>query len=132
MGQQYKGGSVFSAVRSLPALGQEDWFRVEFPMASDKNLNGSGVPTIDFAINESNAFRIAVFNACGAGGVSCGSEGGVATNRTAYRFDDSFCAPTAQGCTTRNVAWPTSLYIRVTRVGGADTTCAQYQLRVAR
>lgn len=132
MGSQFKGALSFSEVRQLPALGQEDWFRIEFPPAPDKNNNGTGIPSIELSLNDSNAFRIGVFPACGAAGMACGTENGVATNKTSYRFEDSLCAPTAQGCTTRNSSWPSTVYVRVTRVGGAGTTCARYQLRVSR
>src|SRR5690606_11129022 len=109
------------------------------PLNPDVGQHGTGIPKVEFALNEGDAFRIGVFTSCGAAGMACGVETGqIAIGRTEWSFRDSACDPSGPSgpgypsCRTRSTVWPSTVYVRVTRNGGAATLCNRFQLKVSR
>jgi hypothetical protein len=117
-------------VGNVPQMDALDWYKVSFPAAARP---GEGTPTIEFAINEGDAFVFDVVSGqCEASGGTCtsGGTGGAAIGLTSWTFvdDDPGC------CTPPNdsmVAWPNDLHLRVYRTTPGQS-CAAYQLQFSR
>ncbi|MBK6919462.1 MAG: putative metal-binding motif-containing protein [Deltaproteobacteria bacterium] len=124
------GGNVLGVVGNVPQQDGIDWYKVQFPAAARP---GEGTPTIQFAINEDDAFVFdVVAGQCEAAGATCSTGGmnGAAIGLTSWSFvdDDPMC------CTPPNdsmVAWPNDTYLRVYRTTDG-ASCAAYQLQVSR
>lgn len=128
------GGMVESMAGVLPSAGAEDWFLVGFPSLGMPNMAGGGEPRIEFTLNDGDVFRIEVRSTCSAT-LACG-DGRGARDLLSWSFVDDQ-SPAAGEMTgdadysTRDVPWPSPVYVRVYRaIGAAD--CQQYQLRVTR
>jgi hypothetical protein len=119
------GSLIRTDLRSLPAGGQQHWFLIRFPENPDFARHGTGTPRIVFARNDGNAFRFDLYRNCSGAGQSCGS--GSYNDRVSYSFNDG-CG--GSGCRSRNIDWPTTLWLRVRRVGG--NACSAYRLQVTR
>jgi hypothetical protein len=120
----------------LPNNGDEDWFRVDFPLSMMSmgdggvgGMPGGGMPSIDFAMNEGDAFRFEVRGTCSTT-LGCG-DGMSARDVDSWSFTDDQSMEGDEQWTTRDVPWPESAVIRVYRPVGTGN-CQQYQLRVTR
>jgi hypothetical protein len=119
------GSVVLSDVSRLPALGQEYWHKIEFPP-------GAGVPKVEFALNEANAFNLHIFSACPATLLTC--ESGYASGKTYYRYEDGcpYCDSATAPYECSATPWPQTMLVRVMRIGGVQSTCSRFQLKVTR
>ena len=110
------GGSV-SRAGLIPAVGGVDFYAVTFS-------GTGGVPTITLSSNPGGVFHFDVFvGTCAAASVCGGGE--APTALTTWDFRDTFTPP------DRSVAWPTNVYIRVTRTGSSQS-CSSYTLSITR
>jgi hypothetical protein len=113
-------GAAVTRNGKIPMAGALDWFQVTFPATG-------GRPSISLPTNEGNVFRFDVLiGTCPSAIASCGA--GAASGLTSWSFEDNVAG---SGFTTRDVAWPTDIYIRVYRVS-AGPSCANYTLSVTR
>jgi hypothetical protein len=117
-------------VGNVPQENALDWYKVSFPAAARP---GEGTPTIEFAINEDDAFVFdVVLGQCEATGATCttGGTGGAAIGLTTWTFVDD-----QPGCCTppmdSMVAWPNDLHLRVYRTTTGQS-CSAYQLQFSR
>jgi len=115
----------------IPLAGGSDYYSVAFPQNSDFMMHGQGTPTVVFAANGGTEFRMEVRTAgnCTGTALACGN-GGTALGDQSWTFNDS-CTNAGLNCSSRSVAWPASILIRVFRAG-VNNSCSQYQLRVTR
>ncbi len=125
------GGAVTGVVGNVPIENAFDWYQISFPITERP---GAGMPSIEFSINEGEAFVFdVVYEACGAAGMPCGNAGapeGVAEGLTQWTFvddDAGCCAPPMDAL----VQWPDQVYIRVYRTT-PGSSCAAYQLQASR
>lgn len=117
--------SASSPTRLQPTA-TTDWYVVNFPPMSP-----GGVPRILFSQNDGGAFVFdIVTSAACTGTLSCGTEGGFSSSRTDWQFSD-VCG-SAPNCSTRNVTFPTTIYIGVRRISPAPIDCSLYRLQVTR
>lgn len=134
LGSVDPAGMAESMIGVLPSAGAEDWFLVAFPSIGMPNMAGGGEARIELSMNEGEAFRFEVRSTCSAT-LACG-DGRGARDLLSWSFIDDRSPMEAEmsgdmDFTTRNVPWPSPVYVRVYRaVGAAD--CARYQLRVTR
>jgi hypothetical protein len=118
----------------LIGAGEEDWFLVGFPSIGAPNMAGGGEPRIELSMNDGEVFRFEVRSTCSAT-IACG-DGRGARDLFSWSFTDDQSAMAAEmsgdmDYSTRDVPWPSPVYVRVYRaVGAAD--CARYQVRVSR
>jgi hypothetical protein len=98
-------------------FGESDWY-----IASFGEVCGDGTPRVRISDDPEGNFRLELYTSC-AGGVqsTCWSGGGTGTTDTQYNCPT--CTP---------VAWPSTLYFRVYRVGENKPSCAQYTVTVSR
>lgn len=113
-------------VRYLPHSGQEHWYQVSF---AETKRPGTGRPTIEFTHTDNTAFRFDLYSNCGGSGLTCG-DGQTALNRDEYTFHDDCSSDSCKPDKPQEVSWPTTVLVRVKRVGGA--ACDGYRLRVSR
>jgi hypothetical protein len=124
------GESKLGVVGNVPSEDAIDWYVVHFPAPMRP---GEGTPTIQFAINEGEAFVFDVVTAqCEAAGQACtsGGTGGAAIGLTTWTFvddDPGCCTPPMDSL----VPWPNDLYLRVYRTT-TGASCAAYQLQFSR
>jgi hypothetical protein len=136
LGSLAEGEMMMPEPGVLPMTGDEDWFRVDFPLAmmsmdpdAGAGSPGGGMPSIELAMNEGDAFRFEVRGTCSTT-LGCG-DGMSARDVDAWSFVDDQSIEGEEQYTTRDVPWPESAVIRVYRpVGTGD--CQRYQLRVTR
>ena len=134
LGSVDPGGMVESMPGVLPSAGAEDWFLIGFPSLGMPNMAGGGEPRIELAVNDGEAFRVEVRSTCAAT-LACG-DGRGARDLVSWSFTDDRSTmdaemPGENDFTTRDIPWPSPVYVRVYRaIGAAD--CSQYQLRVTR
>ena len=120
-------GGTATRTEWIPSTsGAEQWYVVNFPMNPDYALHGTGTPQIRLTAGAS--VRFDVRSDC-TNNLACGT-GGTASGLTTWSFTDSVSTGLG-GFIRRNVAWPTTVYIRVYRVS-APTTCANQTLVVSR
>jgi hypothetical protein len=119
------GASYLGPVDGIPG-GREAYYSVTFPPVG---LRGIGEPRIRFARNDGGLAVFDVLTTCGGSAYGCGTggTGGVATGVTDYWFTDN----ASIGYTTRTVAWPTTVFVRV-RQKPATAGCPTYQLLFSR
>jgi len=128
------GAMATSMVSYLPSTGDEDWFLVGFPSLGMPNMKGGGTPTIELARNDGMQFRFEVRPTCTAP-MGCGA-GMAARDLTSWSFTDDQSEMEADmsgdmDYSTRDVDWPSPVYVRVYRaVGGGD--CSAFQLQITR
>jgi hypothetical protein len=124
------GDNVLGVVGNVAQEGGIEWYTVSFPAAARP---GDGTPTLQFAINEGDAFVFDVVTGqCDAGAQTCttGGTGGSAIGLTTWSFvddDPGCCTPPSDAM----VAWPNQLFIRVYRTS-MGSSCAAYQLQATR
>lgn len=118
------GSAIFSDIGRLPLLGKEAWYAIEFPP-------GSGVPKIEFDLNEGGVYRLAVFPACGDLPFAC--DLGLGRDVTYYRFEDGcgYCSSTGVPYPCGSSPWPESVLVRVT-MPLPRTECYSYRLKFSR
>ncbi len=127
------GGEPMMVEGVLPTLSDVDWFAVEFPPESMGNMQGQGMPSLQLEGDSVTVMDIR--ERCDASlPVVCGE--GSAREATSYSFVDDQAMPGEAGdgsdtYTTRDVQWPTVLYVRVGRRGG-PATCDPYTLTISR
>lgn len=130
IGMLVVGDNKLGVVGNVPAENALDWYVVHFPAPMRP---GEGTPTIQFSVNEGDAFVFDVVTAqCEAAGSACTSGGtaGAAIGLTSWTFvddDPGCCTPPMDAL----VAWPNDLYLRVYRTS-AGASCAAYQLQFSR
>jgi hypothetical protein len=131
LGTLAAGDMVLSVVGTVPQESSLDWFTVSFPA---DGRPGGGMPAIEFAINEGDAFVFDVVSAqCQATGIDCGEGGndnnvGIGLDAWSFVDDDpDCCAPPNHALTP----WPEQIYLRVYRTT-PGASCATYQLRATR
>ena len=129
LGSLMEGGMMMAEPGVLPATGDEDWFRIDFPANPAMSTPGGGMPAIDFAMNGGDAFRFEVRSTC-TNTLGCG-DGTSARDMDSWSFVDDQSMEGEEQWSTRDVPWPDAAVIRVYRpVGVGD--CQRYQLRVTR
>jgi hypothetical protein len=101
--------------------GSEHWYVVTFPANYDTLQHGTGTPTLTLTGDASLRMDIR-YGSCGAG-LSC--SGG-----RQWSFVDNASPAGAGAYSTRNVAWPTTVYVRLYRPSGG--VCASYTLSITR
>jgi hypothetical protein len=121
------GAAVNTLSSTIATAGGSDFFFVSFPPLG---ANGGGTPRIRFTRNDGSAFRFEVTSGCPAAPLGCGS-GGTATNLQEWAFVDDQSIPGPRQWTSRNVAWPSPIYVRVFRTT-PGASAAQYQLTFTR
>ena len=129
------GGST-TATGKIPVLSDSDWFVVQFPPLSMPGELGGGTPTLTLEGDSTMVFEVRA--SCEAT-VTCGE--GVPRELTSYTFTDDQSAmevnpedmrdPDVEDYRVREVAWPSELYVRVSRRGG-PVDCSDYTLTVTR
>jgi hypothetical protein len=130
IGMLVAGDNKLGVVGNLPTDNAFDWYVVRYPTMARP---GEGTPTIQFAINEGDAFVFDVVTGqCDAAGATCTSGGnaGAALGLTSWSFvddDPGCCTPPMDSL----VAWPNELFLRVYRTNGGSS-CAAYQLQFSR
>jgi hypothetical protein len=106
-----------------------DWITV--------NLNQTrpvGDITVKFSPTSSSDFKFDVQTACNVQPTTCKAEGGAATGKTVWQFQDvctGNCKQAQMNYTDPTGVLPTSLYIRVYRDGNA-LSCNLYTLQITR
>jgi hypothetical protein len=132
LGSLEPAASTVGVVGNVPNEGGIDWYQISFPLAAERP--GMGTPTINFAINEGDAFTFdVVYDQCGGDGMPCGMGGdaaGLAVGLTEWTFvddDPGCCTPPMDSM----VPWPATVYIRVSRTT-TGSSCAAYQLQASR
>lgn len=129
LGSLVEGGMMMPEPGVLPMTGDEDWFRVDFPANPAMNTPGGGTPSIEFVVNDGDAFRFEVRNTCTTT-LGCG-DGMSARDVDTWSFTDDQSMEGDEAWSTRDVPWPEAAVIRVYRpVGTGD--CQRYQIRVTR
>jgi Putative metal-binding motif len=124
------GDNVIGVVGNVAQEGGIEWYTVSYPAAARP---GEGTPTLQFAINEDDAFVFDVVTGqCDAAGQTCttGGTGGTAVGLTTWSFvddDPGCCTPPSDAM----VAWPNQLFVRVYRTS-MGSSCAAYQLQATR
>jgi hypothetical protein len=121
-------GAVDTRTSVIPDGAESDYFTVRFPPNSPGQ--GGGTPRIRFTRNDGSVFRFSVSASCGGPALACGG-GGVADGISEWSFVDDQSAPGPRQWTTRDVSWPTDVFIRVFRTDGG-LSCAAYQLTISR
>jgi hypothetical protein len=111
------------------AEGEEDWYRVDFPPNPDMNTPGGGAPTIEFAVNEGDAYRIEVKGSCEEPLV-CG-DGMSAIDVIDWSFVDDQSMEGDEQWNSRDALWPESVIFRVYRPEWA-ADCQRYRLNITR
>ena len=124
------GNNVLGVVGNVAQEGAIEWYTVSFPAAARP---GEGTPTLQFAINEGDAFVFDVVTGqCDAAGQTCttGGTNGSAVGLTTWTFvddDPGCCTPPSDAM----VAWPNQIFVRVYRTT-TGASCAAYQLQATR
>ncbi len=121
------GAAEMTVVGNLPAVSDQDWFRVQFPPESMPMMPGGGMPSV--SLDGDSTMILDIRPSCGTGSVSCGE--GSSMNMTSYSFVDDQSMPGETMYSTRDVPWPAELWIRVARSGG-PVSCADYTLTISR
>ncbi len=129
LGVVMEGDVVSPPPGLLPADGDEDWYRVDFPANPDMNVPGGGMPAIAFEVNEGDAFRFEIKSSCDAPLV-CG-DGMDALGVADWSFIDDQSMEGDMQWTTRDIDWPENVVFRVYRPEGAGD-CQRYRLRITR
>ncbi len=125
LGSVGAGGGRGGPVTNIVAAGGEDWYARDFPRNEDFPGHGSGVPHIGFGRNDGGVFAFDVRVGCPGGAL--GTCGGSLTD---WSYEDT-CAAGDTNCSTRDVPWPDSVFVRVFRAS-PGLSCASYQLSVSR
>lgn len=144
-------GEDTEATGFLPMLTDEDWFLVTFPSRPPApadggvdedagtgmdagppgppvdSLAGGGSPSIELVAADSTMV-MEVRLRCGAA-LACGDS--TARELTSWSFVDDASEEGLGAYSTREVAWPETVYVKVSRRGG-PVSCEQYALRITR
>lgn len=123
-------GNVLGPVAQVPDDATSDYYSVSFP-PTGPNTYGGGSPRITFALNTNNAYKLEILPDCGSPALACGIEGGAATDITDWSVVDSQSDPGDNQWSSRDVAWPSPVIVRVYRAV-AGSGCDDYQLVVTR
>ncbi len=121
-------GAMTVNTGKLPMLSDEDWYTVAFPPLGSGGAGG-GSPTVALAGDSTMVFEVRA--TCGAS-VACGE--GSPREITSYTFVDDQSTGTDPGegdFSTRDIPWPETLLIRVSRRGG-PVNCDDYTLTISR
>ena len=95
-------------------------------------MQGSGTPAITVTSTASGEFVFDLLPACTGGTqMTCGVGGPNASGRNDWSFTDNVSLTGQNQFTSRNVAWPNTVYIRVYRLTAGES-CDSYTLSVAR
>jgi hypothetical protein len=122
LGTVTAGGALVTG-GTIPVEGISDFYYVQFPPMS--GTFGGGTPRIRLAINDGGVYRLDLLSTCTTL-MSCGS--GAPAGVSDWSFTDDGGSP---GFRVRGVAWPSDVYIRVSRSSGG-ASCARYQVSVTR
>ena len=112
--------------------GAEDWYHFDIPEnGGGGDRPNSGSVQVSFAVNDGLDYRFEVYRSCGgaafANSLATSFGQGAPPVQEWWFFDDHVFEPGY----TDNVAWPSTVYIRVFRVQN-DGTCNDYQLQAQR
>jgi len=129
LGSIAPGGSTQGPVTQVPNVGESDWYTATFTPTGPLNFGG-GTPSIKFAVNTDDSYVFDVVPDCVGGTSPQCNEGGLAMNVTEWSFVDDQSTAGASQWSTRDVPWPTTVYLRVYRTTGSG--CQDYQLSVTR
>jgi len=116
-----------------PGNGEEDWYRLDFPIDNANQRPLAGTIELSFALNEGGDYRFEIFRDCGAQpyGQGLAAEFGTsAPPLLEWTFNDLPPDP-EQDAPIHNVMWPTSVWVRVFRFQN-DEACSSYQLQAVR
>lgn len=122
------GADPVAITTYLPMLDDTDWFVVRFPPTNMPGTFGGGTPRITLEGDETMVLDIRP-GCADTTPVSCGE--GSAAMATSYSFTDDQAIEGEMQWSTRDVEWPSTLYVRVARTRG-PADCTPYTLTFAR
>ena len=111
----------------------EGWYVVEYPMEINTGvtLYGGGTPRVHFVQNDDQAFKFDVLFGCNTL-LSCPAEPGATSGSlTEWTFTDDQSLPGDNQWSSRNIAWPAQVYVKVYRLT-SGRSCGAYELEVSR
>ncbi|MFO0629303.1 MAG: hypothetical protein U0325_27250 [Polyangiales bacterium] len=123
-------GSTATYTGYVPStVGAEQWYVATFVQNADYNSHGTGTPTVNLTPGTGDAsLRMEIRYGSCAAAATC-------TPGTSWTFTDNASAgggsPTG-AYSTRNVAWPTTVYIRLYRTTAGSAVCSNYSLTISR
>jgi len=137
LGSVSQGGST-SVTANVPVSNLADYYQITFPHGGSDPAPGT--VSISFASNPNNDFRMQVFsnNSCGGAWGSCAAGTPAApaflTSFTYFETTSNSTTPGAGAGSTDNgtTPWPTTVWVKVTRIGGGGNNCENYTLQVSR
>jgi hypothetical protein len=129
LGNVATAGTAQSPVGQVPTTQDSDWYEVTFTPTGPATFGG-GTPHVTFAVNTGDTYVFDVVPDCTGGSSPACNEGGTAAGVTDWSFVDDQSTAGATQWSTRNVPWPTPIYVRVYRSAGSG--CEDYQLSVTR
>jgi hypothetical protein len=125
LGSMNPGDPAISAIGRVPDPNASDWFTIQFPAAG-------GTPDIKLSVNDGTAFRFEVKADCTTDLTCMMEDAGTAAGVTEWQFNDNCQGDTNPGaCSTRNVAWPSTVIFRVFRTT-AGASCTSYTVSITR
>jgi hypothetical protein len=110
-------GSSASAIGRTLQFGDSDWYVARFG-----EVCGAGTPQVQLS-DGAGSYRFELFSSCSSGVLPFTCSTGIASGITFWQYNCPMCTPTP---------WPSTLFIRVYRVGEAKPTCELYTLTVSR
>jgi hypothetical protein len=116
-----RGGAYGNTTYVPSPGGSEHWYVVTFPANYDTLQHGTGTPTITLSGDPTLRMEIR-YGSCSAG-ATCGPG-------TQWSFVDNASPAGAGAYSSRRVAWPTTVYVRLFRPSGG--VCANYTLSIRR
>jgi hypothetical protein len=117
------GGSA-SGSGTVTPTGQS-WYAITFPTDYSPNLEGGGSPTI--TVTGTSVLMNIYVNSCAATS-TCGASS-YTSGYTSWHFIDN-ASPAGLGTfSTRNVAWPTTVYVEVYNT---TSSCEAFSIAVTR
>lgn len=139
LGMLEAGATPITISGYVPTRADEDWFHVSFPAmpppadpdagTASPSMEGGGEPRVQLT-PPMGEMRFEVRGSCSMT-LSCGDEMTGARDIIDWSFTDDASDPGAGAFSSRNVPWPSEIWIRVYRVLGAGD-CTQYELSISR
>jgi hypothetical protein len=123
------GDSMSTMAGYLMMPSDEDWLAVDFPEAGD-SMPGGGEPRIELSRNDDDVFRIEIKPSCSET-LGCAEGAAGARDVTSWSFTDDQSMAGDTQWSTRDVPWPSSVLVRVYKLG-ATGPCSAYQLLISR
>jgi len=121
-------GGMLSVMGKLPTLVDEDWYAVDVPAGFvDPLMAGGGAPRV--TLDSGDATMVMEIRMRCSAALACNES--TARELLEWSFVDDQSAEGAGAYSTRDVAWPERVMIKVSRRGG-PATCEDYTLNLTR